>query len=141
MGKSFWFECEKCGYRTTVSGGEDRGWMMHVRTVSCQDCRMLHDAVVRLRVADDVRRPLYNAGGLQSPAPLVRSRPRLRPPTFSEALATLPIRPARLHRWIRFGLQCPVSATHRIKPWVAPGPCPRCGLPLEKNAIPFRVWD
>jgi hypothetical protein len=141
MGKSFWFECEKCGYRATVSGGEDRGWMLQVRTISCQDCRQLHDAVVRLRVPDEARRSLYNATGLVKPAPLARPRIPQRPPSFQAAVSSLPVRPARLQRWLRFPLQCPVSALHRVKPWTDPGGCPRCGLPLEKNAIPFRIWD
>jgi hypothetical protein len=115
--------------------------MLQVRTITCQDCHMLHDAVVRLRVCDDVRRPLYNATGLAKPAPPGRTRIPARPPSFQTAVTTLPVRPARLHRWVQYPLQCPVSALHRVTPWQEPWPCPRCGLPLEKNALPFRIWD
>jgi hypothetical protein len=115
--------------------------MLQVRTISCQDCRQLHDAVVRLRVPDEGRRSLYNATGLAKPAPIARPRLPERPPSFQTAMTRLPLRPARLHRWLRFDPQCPVSPLHRMDLWTYPGPCPRCGLPLERNAIPFRIWD
>jgi hypothetical protein len=50
MGRSFWFECSRCGYRATVSGGADRGRDLFVQTISCRDCRKLYDAVTRLRI-------------------------------------------------------------------------------------------
>jgi hypothetical protein len=52
MGRSYWFECPKCGYRAKVSGRADRGLTLFVQTILCSDCRQLYDAVTRLRVAD-----------------------------------------------------------------------------------------
>ena len=53
MGRSYWFECPRCGYRAKVSGRADRGLSFFVQTVLCRDCRELYDAVTRLRVPDD----------------------------------------------------------------------------------------
>ena len=53
MGRSYWFECPKCGYRAKVSGRADRGLSFFVQTILCRDCRELYDAVTRLRVPDE----------------------------------------------------------------------------------------
>ena len=53
MGRSYWFECPKCGYRAKVSGRADRGLSFFVQTILCRDCRELYDAVIRLRVPDE----------------------------------------------------------------------------------------
>ena len=53
MGRSYWFECAKCGYRAKVSGRADRGITFFVHTILCRDCRELYDAVTRLRLADE----------------------------------------------------------------------------------------
>ncbi len=49
MGRSYWFECPKCGYRAQVSGRSDRGFTFCVQTVACRDCRELFDAVTAVR--------------------------------------------------------------------------------------------
>jgi hypothetical protein len=53
MGRSYWFECSKCGYRAKVSGGADRGFHFYVQTIACGDCKQLYDAVTRLKVSDE----------------------------------------------------------------------------------------
>ena len=50
MGRSYWFECARCGYRAKVSGREDRGRTFFVQTEFCRDCRELYDAVSRALV-------------------------------------------------------------------------------------------
>jgi len=45
MGRTYLFECPKCGYRAKVSGGSDCGTRFGVQTVMCLDCKELHDAV------------------------------------------------------------------------------------------------
>jgi hypothetical protein len=40
-----------------------------------------------------------------------------------------------------FKLQCPVSAMQRVRGWDNPDKCPRCGVYLEKSALPYRFWD
>ena len=41
---------------------------------------------------------------------------------------------------VQYRLTCPVSPSHRVGPWSHPGPCPRCGDPLqaEENVL---LWD
>ena len=53
MGRSYWFECPKCGYRAKVSGRADQGLTFFVQTILCCDCRELYDAVTRLKVPDE----------------------------------------------------------------------------------------
>jgi hypothetical protein len=143
MGRSFWFECSRCGYRATVSGGADRGRDLFVQTIHCRDCRKLYDAVTRLRVSE----PAPPLGGLLRPlaararkAGGTKAKPES-PPSFDAALARLPCAGVRRSRWLHYKLQCPVSAIHRVSAWNEPDPCPQCGMVLEKNALPYRLWD
>jgi hypothetical protein len=140
MGRSYWFECPRCGYRAKVSGRADRGVSFHVQTILCRDCKELYDAVTRLKVPDESSL-LGSAGALHK----VRS-PRMRlirkqPPTFQMALSRLPLTGIRRFRWLHFKIQCPVSPLHHVRSWNDPGPCPRCGVFLEKGGLPYRHWD
>jgi hypothetical protein len=69
-----------------------------------------------------------------------RTNPK-QPPTFLGALNRLSVTDARNTKWVQFPAQCPVASFHRIKPWTDPDKCPRCGIYLEKNALPFRIWE
>lgn len=135
MGRSYLFECSKCGYKATVSGGADTGYEFSVQTTACRDCRILFDSVVRWRVPDN---------GLKF-VPDFRVRPRRAehetPPTFEAALGRLPFLGVRKFKWVQFKIRCAVSLAHRVHPWNDPGKCPRCGSFMEKNALPFRYWD
>ncbi len=143
MGRSFWFECSRCGYRATVSGGADRGRDLFVQTISCRDCRKLYDAVTRLRVSE----PTPPFGGLLRPLAAKARKSKAAkskmdsPPSFEAALSRLPCQGVRRSRWQHYKLQCPVSAIHRVSAWNDPDPCPQCGMVLEKNALPYRLWD
>ena len=140
MGRSYWFECSRCGYRTKVSGRADRGLNFFVQTITCRDCKELYDAVTRLRVPDE--------SGLR-PAPFGlrgtgTNRTRLAmtsPPRFETVLNRLPYRGIKRFRWVQFKLQCPLSKIHRVQAWNEPDKCPRCGVYLERNALPYRIWD
>lgn len=142
MGRSYLYECSKCGYRAKVSGRADRGVHFHVQTITCRDCRQLYDAVVRLKVPDQGL-PRFKA----APSGFSGKRPRLTllsadgPPTFAEALNRLIFQNARKYQWEVFRLQCPVHVSHRVRPWNEPDACPKCGVLLEKGSIPFRIWD
>lgn len=139
MGKTYWFECEKCGYRAKAAGKTDQGQTFHVQTVMCRDCRQLYDAVVKVKEADLQRRPLDNLR--LKPIPLTgAANERTTPPTFEEILLRLPPKGGRQH-WVRYRPTCPVSPLHRVEPWKHPGKCPRCGIFLEMSALPFRLWD
>jgi hypothetical protein len=134
MGRSYLYECPKCGYQATVSGSADTGFEFHVQTIACRDCRSLFDAVVRLRIADT---------GLKVPAEFQRLRLRKTqepPPSFEAAINRLPPLGTKM-KWVPFKIQCPVSSHHRVRAWNDPGKCPRCGNFMEKNALPFRYWD
>ncbi len=138
MGRSYWYECDRCGYRAKVSGGPDRGLNFFVQTSVCRDCKQLHDAVVRLRVPDDSR-PDYSQLLIQQR--LKRVVPPKAPPTFQAAVNRLPYTGIRRFRWLHFRLLCPASPHHHVQSWNDPGKCPRCGLPLEKSALPYRIWE
>jgi hypothetical protein len=140
MGRSFWFECVKCGYRAKVSGGADRGLDVFVQTIFCRDCKELYDAVIRVRMPDEI-------GSLQSwvgwrrakstkPSPVLSV-----PPSFESVLSRLPFTGVRRFRWLQFKIRCPVSAAHPVQVWNHPDKCPRCRVYLEKNAVPFRIWE
>jgi len=138
MGRSYWFECAKCGYRAKVSGRADRGLNLFVRTIVCQDCKQLYDAVTRIRVPDE----LPNGGLRQSNGKLRSLRDNLKqPPTFLGALNRLTVGGGQKFKWLQFPAQCPVASFHRVKPWTDPDKCPRCGIYLEKNVLPYRIWE
>jgi hypothetical protein len=136
MGRSYLFECPKCDYKATVSGGPDAGFEFSVQTTTCRDCRKLFDSVVRWRVPDD---------GLKIPSEFQRLRLRKSqpetPPTLEAALNCLLPVGMRKFKWASFKIRCPVSPAHRVNPWNEPGKCPRCSTFMEKNALPFRYWD
>lgn len=140
MGRSYWFECPRCGYRTKVSGGADRGVSLFVQTILCRECRELYDAVTRLRIPHEPgeRGPLMGWGRARLQG--WRRTPST-PPSFQTALNRFPVPPASHSRWFQFKLQCPVSPLHRVEAWNEPDRCPRCGAYLEKNALPFRIWE
>lgn len=142
MGRSFWFECPKCAYRAKVSGGEDSGADVQVQTIICSDCRALHDAVTRLRVPD--ASPLsswrLNFGRFRSLF-LAPARETSVPPTFAAATNRLPYQDGPRLKWLHYRLQCPVSSIHRVTSWNDPGKCPKCGVYLEKSALPYRIWE
>ena len=133
MGKTYLFECAKCGYRTAVVGGVEEGSDVRVQTAYCRDCRVLVDCVISLRM---------NKPGLrQGLTGLLASNESLKPPSVAAALNRLPSRPGQRRVWLKFKLACPVDPTHRVGPWKQPGRCPRCRTYMEPNALPFRVWD
>ena len=139
MGRSYWFECSRCGYRAKVSGRGDRGLDFFVQTIVCQDCKSLYDAVTRVRVPrEPAAQGKAKARGTRAHQELYRAA-RV-PPTFQSLLSRLPSTGIRRCRWLSFNLQCPVSSNHRVQPWNDPGNCPRCGLHLEKNVLPYRIW-
>jgi Zn-finger nucleic acid-binding protein len=63
------------------------------------------------------------------------------PPTFQAVLNRLPLTGVKRSRWLPFKPQCPVSTLHRIRSWNDPDHCPKCGVFLEKSALPYRLWD
>jgi hypothetical protein len=139
MGRSYWFECSKCGYRANVAGTFDRGLNFGVQTILCRDCRKLYDAVVRLRVVDELKERSLQVG-MRPPVGSAQRTPSS-PPPMASLLNRLPYRGIKYFRWIRYKPQCPVSAYHQAREWNAPDKCPRCGIYLEQNALPYRIWE
>lgn len=37
-------------------------------------------------------------------------------------------------------LHCPKNPSHRVRPWKAGDPCPRCGAPMENRGLRV-LWD
>ena len=121
MGRTYLFECSKCGYRARVSGSADRGRHVAVQTILCSECKELYDAVVEFK-------------------PLSRKEIHSKvTPRFVALINRLP--PCRVRHWVKLKLVCPISARHRIRLWKQPDKCPKCGTFLEPGAIPFRRWD
>ncbi len=144
MGRAYWFECPKCSYRVKVAGRVDRGVNVFVQTVHCRDCKELHDVVTRVRIPDEVQdriRANLQAGGLPRLKLPGRSWAASGPPSFQAALGRLSSTGFTRFKWLDFKLQCPVSPSHSVQSWSEPGKCPKCGMFLEKNAVPFRVWE
>jgi hypothetical protein len=122
MGRTYSFECSKCGYQVRVAGGADEGEHFAVQTIACADCKALHDAVVRFKAS-------LRQG----------ENPSQTAPPIAAVLNRLP--PRGVQPWLKFKPACPVSPRHRIHPWKQPDKCPKCGTFLEPGAIPFRIWD
>jgi len=140
MGRSYLFECSRCGYRTKVSGRQDRGLDFSVQTILCRDCKELYDAVVRVRMPEQAA-PAFKSFGKQIGNNSHFQKASSAPPTFQAVLNRLPHSDVTRFRWVRFKPQCPVSPLHKVEKWDDPNKCPRCGLYLEKNVLPYRIWD
>ena len=143
MGKSYLFECPKCDYRASVSGGPDRGFNAATQTIVCLDCKKLYDVVIRMRTTKALgTRPSGPADGLR-PSPLgILCEPTTdTAPKFEVAVNRLQFVGAAGTGWANFKTRCPVTARHRIKLWSAPGKCPRCSTYLERTVTPWRIWD
>jgi hypothetical protein len=132
MGRSYLFECPKCGYKAKASGGADDGLDFSIQTIFCKDCKKLHDAVVRLKIPPEPRSRFAGFGRFRKP-------PQADAPPFEVILNRLPV-VARGAQWVQFKLRCPVSGIHRVQAWNDPGKCPKCGVFLEKSPLPFRLW-
>ncbi|MGO8839197.1 MAG: hypothetical protein ACLQAH_15695 [Limisphaerales bacterium] len=122
MGRTYLFECSKCGYHARVAGGTDEGIHCAVQTIVCSDCKALYDAVVQFKLS-----------------PRHQDNPPFNAPKLAVLLNRLP--PRGVRSWLKFKPVCPVSPRHRVRLWKPPDKCPKCGTFLEPAALPFRVWD
>jgi hypothetical protein len=132
VGRTYLFECPLCQYRAKVSGGADSGLHCQIQTVVCRECRQLFDVFTRQRrradVADVIKFPGFY-------------RPEIPPVILGDSSVNPRRDPPRRLVWREFALACPVEPAHFVEPWTDPGRCPRCGNFLEKNGLPFRLWD
>ena len=126
MGKTYQFECLLCHYRAKVSGGADSGVHCEVQTVVCRDCRELFDVFTKLRRRVGAEEKIKFPGFF---------RPEIPPVILRDGSA-----PLRLV-WQKFPPACPANAKHFVEPWRNPGRCPRCGNSMEKDGLPYRLWD
>ena len=75
-------------------------------------------------------------------ARLPKARPsHERAASFQAVLNRLPQTGVKRFKWLPFKIQCPVSAIHRVRSWNDPDQMPKCGIYLEKSALPYRLWD
>ena len=132
VGRTYIFECPLCQYRARVSGGADSGLHCEVQTVVCRDCRQLFDVFTRLRRRADEAETVKFPGFF---------RPEIPPVVLQESSFNPQRSEARRLVWQKFVPACPVDPKHFVEPWKDPGRCPRCGNFLEKNGLPFRLWD
>ena len=132
MGKTYLFECPLCQYRAKISGGTDSGLHCEIQTVICRECRELFDVFTRQRrradAADVIKFPGFY-------------RPEIPPVILCDSSVNPKRERPRPLVWRNFKLTCPVEPKHFVEPWNDPGRCPRCGNFLEKNGLPFRLWD
>jgi hypothetical protein len=138
MGKSYWFECSRCGYRAKVAGRADDGLNVSVQTILCEDCKELYDAVTRLRILNGSQPALRGILNNASTALQTAGKP---PPASDWALNRLRYTGEKISDWLKFPAKCPVSLSHRVRLWNDPDKCPRCGIYLEKGALAYRIWD
>jgi hypothetical protein len=126
MGRTYHFECPYCHYRAKVSGGTDSGMHCEVQTVVCRDCRELLDVFVKLRrhvgAGEKIKFPAF-------------FRPEIPPVVLRDGSA------GQRLVWQKFQPSCPVAVKHFVEPWRDPGRCPRCGNFMEKDGLPYRLWD
>jgi hypothetical protein len=107
----------------------------------------LYDAIYRLKIPDEpLLTPSRSERDVARGSPLDstfrQKKPRKGPaPSFQTVLNWLPYTGISRFKWLEFKLICPVSQIHKVATWNHPGECPKCGIFLEKNVIPFRVWD
>ena len=126
MGRTYHFECSHCHYRAKVSGGADSGVHCEVQTVVCRDCRELLDVFTKVRRRADA------SPKIKFPAFF---RPEIPPVILRDGS-----KGGRLV-WHKFKPACPANPEHFVEIWNDPGRCPRCGNFMEKNGLPFRLWD
>ncbi len=136
MGRTYLFECPKCSYRAHVSGGADAGAEFTAQTILCYQCKDLQDVVTSRRVPaqlwSDWKAEKKTGPGAQPTQPA---------PPLDSVLNHLPLPGRARKRWQRFKLACGKSLLHRVREWNQPDKCPRCGVFLERGAIPFRRWE
>ena len=137
MGRLYLFECENCGYRVKVAGSLAEGLEFNVQTILCFQCRELRDVVTALKV------PWPPAVGDATIGAKLKARVKSAKPAppFETVINRLPLTGRTRTRWQYFKAACPVSALHHVREWNQPDKCPRCGVFLERSAIPFRQWD
>src|SRR5437879_3306828 len=142
MGRTYQYECSRCGYRARVSGRADEGFHFAVQTIVCWDCKTLYDAVQRVRIPElsesELRRTGFGMRGFGWP--YWQRRPEA-PPSFSVALNRLTFNGPRRFKWVDYKLRCPTSPSHHIEKWNEPNKCPKCNTLLDKHPLPFRIWD
>ena len=138
MGKTYIFDCPRCGYRAKVSGGVDDGFGRIIQTIECCDCRQLHDVPIRVRATDAEVRAQKNTLGKK---PFTTIAGGGDPTLFSVMADKMLIAGLTQTKWSVLKPVCPVSRLHRTRPWKEPGKCPRCGVFLERTLLPYRIWD
>ena len=147
MGRTFHFDCPHCQYRALVAGGADTGVNCVVQTIVCLDCRRLFDVFTRLLLREDKAEPPPATAGAKSRRKLLPTGVNIPPfwlvdnPWSVFASGRRSPAPPRQRRWAEVKPVCPIAGFHRIKIWNTPGRCPRCGNYLERNGLPYRLWD
>ncbi len=138
MGRTYLFDCARCGYQAKVSGGVDDGFRRIVQTIECRDCKELHDVPIRIRATEtEVRASRGKWGAKPFTAIAGGSEPSL----FSALTDRMLIAGLTEAKWSILKPVCPKSNRHRVRPWNSPGRCPRCGTYLERTLMPYRIWD
>jgi hypothetical protein len=123
MGRTYSFECTKCGYVAKVTGGFAEGREFAVQTIACSDCRELQDAVTSVVI------------------PVTGSVVEDVPPPLAQLMTRLPLLGREDTKRQRFPPACTRSASHATRVWNQPDKCPRCGVFMERDAFPLVQWD
>jgi hypothetical protein len=147
MGRTFQFACPHCQYQARVSGGGDAGINCSVQTIVCLDCRRLFNVFTRLRLRKGEKEPASAGMETKSDRNLLPTGANIPPIRLLEnpwsffAPGRRSPNPPKERHWAELKPVCPVAGFHRIKIWKDPGRCPRCGNHLEKNGLPYRLWE
>lgn len=118
------YQCPLCEYRIdAMPSGYQMGEMSHWMGISCEECPALH-SVPLPGGPREVMAALKREKGEE----YVRA---LRGDGLMEEMARVTIAEAPL--------RCPVSDSHEVRPWTAPGPCPHCGETMEWGGAVMEV--
>ncbi|TWU29641.1 hypothetical protein Pla144_04200 [Bythopirellula polymerisocia] len=113
VGINYQFICENCNYEAVVSGGDDVGMVSCTTTISCQDCGELFDVVTSEKPWDESTG--LSDGELVCPGPA----------SYESSYYADRDRSNR---------------NHRVRRWIFPGPCPKCGQTMTKGEAVLN-WD
>ena len=125
MGCVYTFICPRCEYQAHVAGKIAEGLHCVTQTIACDECKIVRDVTLKLRVTEVPEAETRI---------LLTAKPDFLPPMLLHG------KPQRT-KWLEFKPTCPMDAAHRIGVWTSPGKCPRCGIFMEQDGIPYRIWD
>lgn len=152
------FRCPNCGYEARVAGGATASSMYYYETISCRDCEELRDVPFAARVEDADENEcagdqpegcddsILDDLWAQYYREFEEAKNERRPvdvgliERIHAAMVTQQAM-AKQGAFRRLDPKCPKSDQHQWESWRHPGPCPKCGVTMEKGDwVPSIAW-